>query len=322
MEELEEYVEGRGTKVLYRILVVFVTFLYTAVVLDLIITHRPVYFWPLLMYLVLANILAFYRAVSTDPGFCRKGRPKECIRRPVYFVDGTRVEEDFSSDRLLITFQSTSDPVYSAGDMKKMQYQNIYEAIDHDPHTVINIRSGANNIAVCDEPQHCSTSSNEWRPELTFAQKYCYICENFKPHGTGHCLDCGHCIMEKDHHCLWLANCIGRNNIRFFYIFLFTFILITCYSCVAVRALLRVFFHLKPSWAADAAIFIVPLLLAAVAIASSLFFFYNIFLVLINESSRRVLSGAKVNWSGIRLQRIFCSLATIRPPTKCSAGSI
>ena len=42
------------------------------------------------------------------------------------------------------------------------------------------------------------------------------VCNKFKPARAHHCRTCGDCVMRRDHHCIWLNNCIGINNYRFF----------------------------------------------------------------------------------------------------------
>ena len=38
--------------------------------------------------------------------------------------------------------------------------------------------------------------------------------------GTEHCIDCNICVMGNDHHCQWTSKCVGKNNLKFFNIFL------------------------------------------------------------------------------------------------------
>jgi len=45
---------------------------------------------------------------------------------------------------------------------------------------------------------------------------YCRYCDMIKPERTHHCRTCGHCALRLDHHCLFLHNCIGVNNFRYF----------------------------------------------------------------------------------------------------------
>ena len=44
----------------------------------------------------------------------------------------------------------------------------------------------------------------------------CGICKVLKSDNADHCFTCGTCVIELDHHCPVLGNCIGRNNIAFF----------------------------------------------------------------------------------------------------------
>lgn len=51
--------------------------------------------------------------------------------------------------------------------------------------------------------------------------KYCKDCHFNVEKSTYHCKLCDVCIEEYDHHCPWVSKCIGRGNLRSFYVFLF-----------------------------------------------------------------------------------------------------
>lgn len=52
------------------------------------------------------------------------------------------------------------------------------------------------------------------------------------------CRTCGCCIMDMDHHCMFLANCVGRNNLRHFLTFLAWLLVGAAYLAVCTLTLL------------------------------------------------------------------------------------
>mmetsp|Transcript_32888 Transcript_32888/g.40398 ORF Transcript_32888/g.40398 Transcript_32888/m.40398 type:complete len:324 (-) Transcript_32888:256-1227(-) len=57
--------------------------------------------------------------------------------------------------------------------------------------------------------------------------RFCRICGKYKPDRTHHSRKMGRCVLEMDHYCPWVNNCIGHFNKKYFLLFIF-------YSCITL----------------------------------------------------------------------------------------
>ena len=65
---------------------------------------------------------------------------------------------------------------------------------------------------------------------------------NEKPPRSYHCISCNKCILRRDHHCIWIMNCIGYRNFKTFFFFLFNVWTTCLFVCFNYRHIVYVIF--------------------------------------------------------------------------------
>ncbi len=111
------------------------------------------------------------------------------------------------------------------------------------------------------------SKSGEWIRRIkidgiVFEEKYCLECNLFRISGMSHCRECNRCILDMDHHCIWLGNCIGRNNMKHFHVYLYTLVAVIYTKLMLLYKIYKV--YLQGNGDGSKALIAVVLLLFAV----------------------------------------------------------
>ena len=132
----------------------------------------------------------------------------------------------------------------------------------------------------------------------------CGKCSRVRPPRTHHCSVCGSCIYRFDHHCPWIYNCVGLNNFKYFYLFLFHLFLVDLFFVSLAFAPFRHSITRPESdqtMTLDGQSFVIMsfVLAAAVEIAIAAFLGFHTYLLLTNKTTMEWATGGS-RWEGLR----------------------
>ncbi|CAK4182051.1 unnamed protein product [Aphanomyces euteiches] len=136
----------------------------------------------------------------------------------------------------------------------------------------------------------------------------CSFCHASKPPRSHHCHSCGTCVLDMDHHCVWMNNCIGRFNYLFFWRFLF----FAWIGCAFVASVAHAVTPPSPSTPDDSMIVtyfvVLPYVLSlCIGLAVLGFWLWHVYLLVSGQTSldailryRMRLKAKPVTWSSMQ----------------------
>ena len=87
----------------------------------------------------------------------------------------------------------------------------FFTGMTEDPGYIPKLASRNQQRAVIDE------LFSSWKFD---EESFCVLRMIRKPLRSKHCRRCGRCVAKHDHHCPWINNCVGNNNLRHFFLYI------------------------------------------------------------------------------------------------------
>ncbi|ADM12073.1 DHHC-type zinc finger domain-containing protein [Encephalitozoon intestinalis ATCC 50506] len=176
--------------------------------------------------------------------------------------------------------------------------------------------------------QICTNKNGDWIRAIRingteYEEKYCLECNLFRIGGMSHCRECNRCILDMDHHCLWFGNCIGRNNIRHFHIYLYTLVAVILVNAALLYSLIAIYpwRNTPPGLALKTFLFLLAVLYTLFFCVIFLFTAFNIYVALNSSTSKDFIKNGLKN-KRFDLKRACRNLSRIRPEMSSSQPSV
>ncbi|KAL1536880.1 protein S-acyltransferase [Salvia divinorum] len=120
----------------------------------------------------------------------------------------------------------------------------------------------------------------------------CPYCNILQPPRAKHCHDCNKCVLQFDHHCVWLGTCIGQGNHCRFWWYICGETALTLWTCILYIGYLKS--NILKAWWAD---IILILLLAALSISLiflMLLLLFHSYLIMTNQTTYELVRRRRI----------------------------
>jgi ribosomal protein L40E len=175
--------------------------LFTGVVVDQFWDHPVIFTCELLVAATIFSLfeICYFKTVFSDPGFLTQ-----------------EISDQLTNEEEMATIRADS-----AAFQRKLNAGRVFTTL-----------GGESIKREAADPDLIARFSKMPRPAihremetiyLDFLDKKieCRKCNLVKPPRAHHCVTCGGCVMRMDHHCPWIANCVGAHNTKHFIQFTF-----------------------------------------------------------------------------------------------------
>lgn len=158
-------------------------------------------------------MISFFRAAFCDPGYL----PNPIDFEIKYFVMKDNNNDNSSRYQFINKYSQKiqNGPLTESEGNKDRLSLNSF--INHQSMTVSTSSSNTSQRDSNKSSLSISLSVKKTVDENSNTKfNLCATCVRWKPERCHHCRQCNKCVLKMDHHCPWLANCVGIKNYKFF----------------------------------------------------------------------------------------------------------
>ncbi|GMI86321.1 PROTEIN S-ACYL TRANSFERASE 10 [Hibiscus trionum] len=131
----------------------------------------------------------------------------------------------------------------------------------------------------------------------------CSYCNAEQPPRAKHCHDCDKCVLQFDHHCVWLGTCVGRDNHCKFWWYICEETALCLWTGILYISFLKANF--SRAWWKDVIMILLLIVLSISILFLLLLLLFHSYLVLTNQTTYELVRRRRISYLRRVPERVF-----------------